>query len=33
MGYVNAMTVILIGLLLIFTISNFFLFEKGREDE
>lgn len=33
MGYVNAMTVILIGLLLIFTISNFFLFERGREDE
>lgn len=33
MGYVNAMTVILIGLLLIFTVSNFFLFEKGREDE
>ncbi len=32
MGYVNAMTVILIGLLLIFTISNFFLFEGGRED-
>jgi len=32
-GYVNAMTVILVGLLLIFTVSNFIFFERGREDE
>ncbi|MBK8026745.1 MAG: sugar ABC transporter permease [Chloroflexi bacterium] len=31
-GYINAMTVILVLLLLTFTISNFFLFERGRED-
>ncbi|MCK6576547.1 MAG: sugar ABC transporter permease [Anaerolineae bacterium] len=31
-GYVNAMTVILVLLLLTFTIANFFLFERGRED-
>lgn len=33
LGYINAMTVILVGILLIFTVSNFFLFERGgRED-
>ncbi|MBL8133021.1 MAG: sugar ABC transporter permease [Anaerolineae bacterium] len=31
-GYVNAMTVILVLLLLSFTVANFFLFERGRED-
>ena len=30
-GYVNAMTIILVGLVLIFTLANFLLFE-GRED-
>ncbi|TVR22773.1 MAG: sugar ABC transporter permease [Anaerolineaceae bacterium] len=33
MGYVNAMTVILIGLLLVFTVSNFIVFEGRSEDE
>ncbi|MFW5748004.1 MAG: carbohydrate ABC transporter permease [Chloroflexota bacterium] len=32
-GYVNAMTVILVTLLLVFTITNFVLFERGRVDE
>jgi len=32
MGYINAMTVILVSILLVFTISNFLLFEGGRED-
>lgn len=32
LGLINAMTVILIGLLLVFTVSNFFLFERGQED-
>lgn len=32
-GYINAMTVILVAMLLVFTISNFILFERGREDE
>lgn len=32
-GYINAMTVMLVGFLLIFTISNFVFFERGREDE
>lgn len=32
-GYINAMTVILVAILLIFTITNFTLSEKGREDE
>jgi sn-glycerol 3-phosphate transport system permease protein len=34
LGYINAMTVILVGILLVFTVSNFLLFERGgREDE
>lgn len=32
-GYTNAMSVILAGILLIFTVSNFFLFERHKEDE
>ncbi len=32
-GYINAMTVILVAILLVFTISNFVFFERGREDE
>jgi sn-glycerol 3-phosphate transport system permease protein len=32
-GYVNAMTVILVGILLIFTVTNFILFERKREHE
>jgi sn-glycerol 3-phosphate transport system permease protein len=33
-GYVNAMTVILVGILLVFTITNFVLSERGgREDD
>lgn len=32
-GYINAMTVILVGILLVFTISNFVFFERGQEDE
>lgn len=32
-GYVNAITVMLVGLLLIFTISNFIFFERGGDDE
>ena len=32
-GHVAAMTVILALILLIFTSSNFFLFERGRHDE
>lgn len=33
-GYINAMTVILVGILLIFTITNFYLSERGgRENE
>lgn len=31
LGYVNAMTVILVLILLVFTISNFFLSERGHE--
>lgn len=31
-GYINAMTVILVGILLIFTVSNFLFFER-RDDE
>jgi len=31
-GHVNAMTVVLILILLVFTVSNFFFFE-GREDD
>ena len=29
LGYINAMTIILVGLLLIFTVSNFVIFERG----
>ncbi|MEP7292413.1 MAG: sugar ABC transporter permease [Chloroflexota bacterium] len=32
-GYVNAMTVILVLILLAFTVTNFVFFERGREDE
>lgn len=33
-GYINAMTVVLVAILLCFTIGNFFLFERGgREDD
>ncbi|MFN8528610.1 MAG: sugar ABC transporter permease [Anaerolineae bacterium] len=32
-GYVNAMTVILVLILLVFTVTNFVLFERGREDD
>ncbi len=32
-GYVNAMSVLLAAILLIFTISNFVAFERSREDE
>lgn len=32
-GYVNAMTVILVLILLVFTVSNFVFFERGKEDE
>lgn len=32
-GYVNAMTVVLIAILLVFTISNFLLFERREADE
>ena len=31
-GYVNAMTIILIGVVLIFTLSNFLLFERDESD-
>ena len=31
-GYINAMTVVLVGMLLIFTVSNFVLFERQEED-
>ncbi len=31
-GYVNAMTVVLVLILLIFTVTNFVFFERGRED-
>jgi sn-glycerol 3-phosphate transport system permease protein len=30
-GYINAMTVILVGIIMIFTVSSFILFEKERE--
>lgn len=34
LGYINAMTVILVGLLLIFTVSNFLFFEgRGHDDD
>jgi len=34
LGYINAMTVILVGLLLIFTVSNFLFFEgRGQDDD
>ncbi len=32
-GYVNAMTVILVLILLVFTVTNFVFFERGREDD
>ncbi|MBN8638674.1 MAG: sugar ABC transporter permease [Anaerolineae bacterium] len=32
-GYVNAMSVVLVLILLVFTVSNFALFERGREDD
>ena len=32
-GYVNAMTIILVGIVMIFTVGNFIYFERGREDE
>jgi sn-glycerol 3-phosphate transport system permease protein len=32
-GYVNAMTVVLVVILLVFTVTNFVLFERGREDD
>jgi sn-glycerol 3-phosphate transport system permease protein len=32
-GYTNAMSVILAGILLVFTLSNFLLFERRRDDE
>lgn len=32
-GYINAMTVILVGILLLFTVTQFVLFERGRDDE
>jgi sn-glycerol 3-phosphate transport system permease protein len=32
-GYINAMSVVLALTLLIFTVSNFFLLERGRDDE
>lgn len=32
-GYVNAMTVILVGMLLVFTVSNFVFFERGKEED
>jgi sn-glycerol 3-phosphate transport system permease protein len=31
-GYINAMTVILVGILLIFTVSNFYLSERGGRE-
>ena len=31
-GYVNAMTIVLVSMLLIFTVSNFVLFERQEED-
>ena len=31
-GYINAMTVVLVAILLIFTGANFFLFERGKDD-
>ena len=31
-GYVNAMTIILIGVVLVFTLSNFLLFERDESD-
>ena len=31
-GYVNAMSIILVGMLLIFTVSNFVLFERQEDD-
>lgn len=33
LGYINAMTMILVGLLLVFTISNFVFFERGGRDD
>jgi sn-glycerol 3-phosphate transport system permease protein len=32
-GYTNAMSVILAGILLLFTISNFIFFERGRDED
>ncbi|MBZ0296293.1 MAG: sugar ABC transporter permease [Anaerolineae bacterium] len=32
-GYINAMTVILVGILLVFTVSQFMLFERGQDDD
>ena len=32
-GYVNAMTVVLVLILLVFTVSNFVFFERGRDDD
>jgi sn-glycerol 3-phosphate transport system permease protein len=32
-GYINAMTVILVAILLVFTISNFVFFEREQDDE
>lgn len=32
-GYINAMTVILVLILLVFTVSNFVIFERGKENE
>jgi sn-glycerol 3-phosphate transport system permease protein len=32
-GYVNAMTVILVAIVMLFTVGNFIYFERGREDE
>lgn len=32
-GYVNAMTVIMVAILLLFTVSNLIFFERGKEDE
>ena len=31
-GYVNAMTVVLVGIVLVFTVSNFVFFERGRNE-
>ncbi|MCA9914814.1 MAG: sugar ABC transporter permease, partial [Anaerolineae bacterium] len=32
-GYVNAITVMLVGVLLVFTITNFVFFERAGDDE